>query len=348
MKNWYVEFGGILGNSFTRNMFIRIDENEKTKTQNIKERFKNSDFYRTNYIYDNIEDINSATIYGPMVIDLDIDLNTDEDLENLKIDLLLVLSTLDLLMGITEDNIAIYFSGNKGFHIIIPPSIFGLVPHKNLNLVYKRIAEELYDITTFKTVDLKIYDKRRLIRVVNSINEKTGLYKVPISSKKLNTMGLEQLKAYASSPKETREIIDTKKKTKAIAYIKSLIEEDKRRAQNKRNKNNINYKKVFKKKKMPKVPCIKNIVENGASIGQRNDTTVALSSIIFQSGYDFEETMQMVKYWNESKNEEPLKDSEIETTVKSAYSMFLEGRKFGCSTLSELSECSENCPMRSN
>lgn len=35
----------------------------------------------------------------------------------------------------------IYFSGNKGFHVLIPPEVFGITNDINLNIKYKKLVK---------------------------------------------------------------------------------------------------------------------------------------------------------------------------------------------------------------
>ena len=98
--------------------------------------------------------------------------------------------------------VQIYFSGSKGFHILVEPEVFGIEPRQNLNEQYKTIASELNKQTIYKTIDVRIYDRRRLFRFPNSINAKTGLYKVPIRQKDLRGITIEKIQEYASEPRE--------------------------------------------------------------------------------------------------------------------------------------------------
>ena len=67
-----------------------------------------------------------------------------------------------------------------------------------------------------------------------------------------------------------------------------------------------------------------------------------ISSSVMQSGYRLEETLDMMhNQWNEN-NEEPLAFNEIELTVRSAYSMLLSGKKYGCNALKEAGFCIGN------
>ena len=53
--------------------------------------------------------------------------------------------------------------------------------------------------------------------------------------------------------------------------------------------------------------------------GNRNNSTVALANSLFQVGKEYNEVLEIISYWNATKNEDPLDESEIRTTVQSAY-----------------------------
>ncbi len=73
----------------------------------------------------------------------------------------------------------IYFSGT-GFHIGIHKSAFKWKPSANLHL---RVKEELTKAGVFEFADPSVTDKTRIIRLVNTKNTKSGLYKVCIEDK---------------------------------------------------------------------------------------------------------------------------------------------------------------------
>ena len=70
----------------------------------------------------------------------------------------------------------VYFSGT-GFHVGIPSSAFKWKPHKNLHI---KVKEELNRFEIFNFADSSVTDKTRIIRVPNTMNSKSGLYKVEI------------------------------------------------------------------------------------------------------------------------------------------------------------------------
>ena len=77
---------------------------------------------------------------------------------------------------------------------------------KDLNSKYKILATELKSYTITKSVDTRIYDNKRLFREPNSINRKTGYYKVQLTLNDLKAMSYEDLIKYASKPRDLLEV----------------------------------------------------------------------------------------------------------------------------------------------
>ena len=75
----------------------------------------------------------------------------------------------------------IYFSG-RGFHIHISNTAFKWKPSKNLHI---RVKEELTKHGIFEYDDPSVTDKSRLIRIPNTLNTKSNLWKTPFPQKAL-------------------------------------------------------------------------------------------------------------------------------------------------------------------
>lgn len=103
---------------------------------------------------------------------------------------------------IPEATVSITFSGCKGFHLIVSPEVFNIQPCDLLPAIYKSIAEELARKLKLKTLDLGIYDRRRLWRLLNSKHDKTRLYAIQLTKVELENLDIEQIKQLALNPRE--------------------------------------------------------------------------------------------------------------------------------------------------
>ena len=174
----------------------------------------------------------------------------------------------------------------------------------------------------------------------NTINYKTGLYKVYVPYDQLIDMTYDELKTYASEPIEIN-LPQYKLNEKAKESFNNLIE---RLDKKDREKININVAKQYIKRK-ELLPCVKYILQNGSPNGQRNNSTIALANSLFQIGYKEDEVNEIIITWNETKNEEPLPDREIKATIKSAYNNSIQNIYYGCSSFRELDVCVKGCPI---
>lgn len=338
MSEWYVEGGGkyIIDNKqiFGRNIYVSTDE-----VYQIRNRFKNTDCFTTVFMYKGPQQ--ESVLYGPLYIDMDYEIKDEASYKQLKMDYKLVISYIVSELKVPIEYIKIYFSGNKGFHILIPPEVLDIKPDKNLNNYYKTIAKKLKDYTSFKTVDTRIYDNRRLFRLNNSINSSTGLYKVPVTDSFVRSSSLESMKEYALEPKG---LLYPKVKTniKAKEKFKEIIKE---------YEESTNYSpKSSSKSKMKGnkklLPCMQAILLRGVSKGNRNNVTMMLSSSMFQSGFSLDEVVDILHDWNIEKNDPNLSDSELMTTIRSAYKACESKRYYGCSSIKDMGLCvPDNCKL---
>lgn len=331
---WYIEMGGMYNikgqKVFGRKIYTTLD-----KISENRKRFNNTDVYATVFQYNN-ENQNESDLFGPMYIDLDMDFKNNEEYNKLKRDIALIVTHLNNQYGIPTKYIRFYFTGKKGFHLIIPAKVLGAKPDKNLNQYYKVIAKDLNDNTINKVVDTKIYDKKRLLRLVNSINGKTGLYKVPITYSDIVKFNYDEIQEYAKSPKQLdyEQVEMVEKANNKLLDIKKGIEA----SFNKKKTatpipTNVDLKNIV----FPK--CIQEIYKNGCTEGGRNNTTIILSSAFIQKGIPLDTTLDMIHKWNEEKNEPSLSFQEVETTVRSAYQQVVNGRRYGCTAIRDSGLC---------
>lgn len=93
------------------------------------------------------------------------------------------------------------FSGSKGFHIRIPGVLFGgFNPSVELPEKQKSIVKTLTE--GFEGFDTSIYGTTRLIRVENTINSKSELYAIPLTSTELFSLSIDEIKELAKAPRE--------------------------------------------------------------------------------------------------------------------------------------------------
>ncbi len=144
---------------------------------------------------------NRNSIAGcPLAFDIDFDGNLDKAYATAK-------TIRDKLFRFNIDN-NIYFSGSKGFHIVVPCLITG----SNAHIMAKAIKKTYFDIDG---VDEHIYKNKALFRVENSINKKTGLRKIKI----VGNETIDDIKKLAETKRKATATIDIEYNTN----IRTLI-----------------------------------------------------------------------------------------------------------------------------
>ena len=126
---------------------------------------------------------------------LDVDGENFQDAKDKLEDLVALLSDLSVPYKI-------FFSG-RGFHVSIDPASFMWEPHKNL---HSYIKDALQAKGVFKFADPSVTDKTRIIRMNNTINSKSKLYKVELNSllehKSLEELNIVDVKIHAAKPQK--------------------------------------------------------------------------------------------------------------------------------------------------
>lgn len=287
-----------------------------------KER-KNIGLYRSAFMYDNLDPY-EANVFGDLFLDFD----SEDDIDKAREDLLFVIWKLHLEVGfnLPMEAFHIFFSGKKGFHLLIPWQYLGIQPHANLDKIFKWIAEDLYEQSMNKTIDLVIYEKRRLYRLENSIHQETGLYKIPLQYLEAAKLSVEDFKLLASKNRfieytQPHLIMSAKKKYED--YVKEFEEFINRKQ---------TYSSNIKRTPIDYVPdYVQKLIDDGPVKGQRNETVAALTSFWKNQALEEDEILDNLKSWNGGE----LSDRELKTTMKSILKRDLN---YGLGRLKSLSD----------
>ena len=332
------EFGGLKDNYFRRNLYFKRDELFADKVDSFIKDFNNTDVYYSIYNYSD-DNINECYLSGPLYLDFDIN-NLEENYKTIRREVYQTIRYFERVWKIPSKLVKIYFSGYKGFHLIINNHLFGVNNYDSgLNLKYKILAKLIQKECGLTTLDIKVYDRKRLFRMPNSINGKSGLYKVNISLETLMSSSLLDIQRIAQQP-TVEENTTYPLILEAMKYYQYLFTPVKKAI--KKQKNIV----VTPDKTKKLLPCIVDILEAGIDEGKRNNTTIALVSSLFQSGRDIKQVREIILKWNKFNNP-PLNEREVNTTISSGYNMFKSKRYYGCNSIQELGLClGIKCPLK--
>ncbi len=117
------------------------------------------------------------------------DFDCAEDPGKAQWELATLLFRLDDLEAYAPENIRIFFSGCKGFHVMVADADLERMPASEdmPNRVEAACRKLAGDLQTF---DGSVYGKTRLLRAENSRHPKSGLYKIPLTLEEANDINL--------------------------------------------------------------------------------------------------------------------------------------------------------------
>jgi hypothetical protein len=106
---------------------------------------------------------------------------------------------LDRYRTLDDDDLLIFYSGAKGFHVGLPTALWGPAPSKMFNAVARSFGEQLAAAAGV-AIDAGVYDKVRPFRAPNSRHPKTGLHKRRVAHRELLGLSPDKILRLAQEP----------------------------------------------------------------------------------------------------------------------------------------------------
>lgn len=265
-----------------------------------------SDCYRSIFLYDEglmlfVDKTGSVAGYAgkhtadALVFDFD-----GEELEAVKNETYKFIMYLYHNFDIPFEYLRIAFSGSKGFHVSIPMNaiVENPNPAEDFYKSYKKIAEDLSG--DFKFIDSSIYEPKRLFRMMNTINSKSGLYKIPLCYDELDCFSIDEIKELAKKPRSIEQLSVTE-----IAVVKPLNEIYLKWI-------STNSHTISPEHQQPKRDAILDVLTTGASTGDRHSAMIRITGALKKKNLDYDFILEILRQWNK-KNLPPLDDERLET-----------------------------------
>ena len=225
------------------------------------------------------------------------------------------------------DALYLFFSGAKGFHILIPSEMFNPKPSDNLNDIFKQMALSITkDIIK---IDTAIYDKVRLFRMANTINSKSGLYKIPLSAGELLHLSVDDILDLAKTTRK-RAILNDAATNHYLVALYNKAQEKKKTAPVSRSE--FSAPKDAKK-------CYYAILQ-GITEGNRDNVGLRLAVHLLKE-YPKDIVEPMMQAWNR-RNIPPLEDDMVTKLVNQAEGLY----DFGCNDEILKDYCSDTCRFK--
>lgn len=151
-----------------------------------------STYYYNKEQYDTFQKTNSVKGVRDLKTDtIWFDFDSEDDLNIAKVDAITIVNRL-ILKGFKEDNLAIYYSGNRGFHVIA--KLKTEITRKTIENAVIKIAGDL------KSLDMSMYDFNQVLRGHGTIHEATGLFKIRLSKLELESLTISKIRDMAQAP----------------------------------------------------------------------------------------------------------------------------------------------------
>jgi hypothetical protein len=119
-----------------------------------------------------------------------------------------------------------YFSGRKGFHVLLSHALFGgWIPSVSLPRQLKTLAMTLADGIE---IDSTIYDQNRLLRLPNTQHGTSDLWKVPLDINEVLTLSIDAITDIAKKPRtvEFPDWSDCASSKACMAALDGMVQED--------------------------------------------------------------------------------------------------------------------------
>ena len=220
-----------------------------------------------------------------------------------------------------------YFNGT-GFHIHIPGTAFRWKPSTGLHL---NVKDKLTSAGVFNYADPSVTDKTRIIRLINTKNSKSNLYKVWLP--KWSTMTVEEIQEYAKFHKP--EPIDELYCEPVFDVLeRGTKKEEPILVSQGRNPDPVNH------------TCIQKMM-HGVTTGQRHMVALRLAAYL-RWRFPEDVVRMLMESWRMkvSSIENPFKKTEMDNLVEGCYSGHGgNGYRYGCHDSIMDEYCDSTCKL---
>lgn len=291
---------------------------KKLYTENIDE--KNEDYQADREIH-----------YAPFYFDVDIpsdDLREHPDQmeefwTKLKEDVYAI-ANFFLSLGVEQEHLRFFFSGKRGVHIFVHPEALGIAPHAYLTEIFKYAVRRMAHQFNLSFVDLKVYSKRRLLRIPNTKHPKTGLYKIELSFQELSAKTFDDVCAMAHNHRPLfydEEVGEVEPSDSAVKWFKSARVMVEKLYDNER----LRQKELIKLRpnNSARPSCIKDLLHTGVKgRGIRNITLLNLAAFFSSAGINQDETIKQLCKWTIKVNQQcPASEDECKARMAEVYAV---------------------------
>tara|TARA_R110002110_G_scaffold29610_2_gene105414 strand:- start:6059 stop:7825 length:1767 start_codon:yes stop_codon:yes gene_type:complete len=233
--------------------------------------------------------------------------------------------TLDILRGIIleleeadigNESYQAYFSGS-GYHLILSGDLFNFKSGNDLPFIVKQTMKNL-----LPNIDSSIYMRTGIYRLQHTINQKTDLFKIPLTRDEVLN-------------KEPKDIFELAKYSR-LDFQYHVLEGDGELES--KVVTEVPDIKIFNKISEPNkiIPCVQSMLNNGAKEGSRHVTAMRVISHFKRHGIPSHYAKVCMLHWNNKS----MPENNILEMVENVYN---RNYKYGCHDSIMLEHCKTQC-----
>jgi hypothetical protein len=245
-----------------------------------------------------------------------LDISVEEALHRSQEDADKLVSWFHQMFDLNPAHVQIWFSGRKGFHVLVRPEPFGIKPHNHLTYIVRSVAFELADSLGLDTLDRSVYTRRRMWRIPNTINPKSGKFKIELTAQELGNWDIGRMLKESCEPRS--EIGSDDPMAWSHLWPKEEFKDitpDEQAApwwldryagyDAYKDLKNLHPRKpilTFEEAGTEYPACVKDLLTNGPKEGgpNRNRVILPLAGFMFDAGMDKREAHKAISDWTES------------------------------------------------
>ena len=279
--------------------------------------------YRSVYLYDEnaveyvAENGSLKNYFGVRYIDkIPIDIDKQDNSNERTLDILRG-TILELEEGdISSRSFQSYFSGS-GYHLILSGSLFNFKAGNDLPFVVKQTIKKL-----FPNVDSSIYMRTGIYRLQHTINQKTGLHKIPLTRNEVMNKNPEEIFELAKDPRFDFEYHNLEGNGELESKVVKEVPDI----------------KIFNKISEPNkiIPCVQSMLNQGAKQGSRHITAMRIISHFKRHGIPSHYAKVCMLHWNNKS----MPENGILEMVENVYN---RNYKYGCQDNVMKEHCKTQC-----
>lgn len=247
----------------------------------------------------------------------------DENLENSLIGTFNLLMTLENSFGVDRADIRVFFSGKKGFHVGIPTTTFSAVPSPQLPRALKHMAQRIA-AQAGVTIDQSIYRTNSLLRLSNTVNAKSGLFKIPLPLDGFEELTIDAILEMAVTPKPPFMRLGAGAPNEQLSRLYQKGLEEAQSGESRRLEIPVLNNRESEMPRFDKV-CMFRMLK-GVPSGHRNEVCLRLADHFRKKGFPLSVTTAALLQWNRL-NEAALDEVDIQDVVNRVYDSDYD---FGC------------------